>query len=639
MRAEAFLSSPKIGLAGLRQSWRSDLLAGFQVFLIALPLCLGIAMASRFPPMAGIIAAMVGGLLVSRINGSYVTISGPAAGLIVVTLGAVEKLSEGDPIAGYHRALAAIVCAGLLQALLGILKAGRLVALVPASVVHGMLAAIGVIIMTKQFYVLIDVKPQGELSDNLVAIPQSVFKLNPEIALIGLVGLGILIAWEILKPRLKLCQWIPAPIVVVAVGLVLGLYFDLEHPHRYSWHSTFYEVGPGELLPIPQTFLDGFALPDFSPIGTLKFWTATISICLVSSLETLLSAAAVDKLDPFQRQTDLNRDVTALGIGTAFSGAIGGLPMISEIVRSTANINFGARTQWSNFFHGLFLLVFVALFPKLIHEIPKAALAALLIFVGFKLASPKEFYKTWEIGKEQLFLFVFTILGVLATDLLVGVGLGIAAKTGLHLLRGVNLKELFKIAYRLEQTDPDTFHIALDGAAVFCNFLALKSELAELPKSKTVVFDLANASFIDHTVMEFLHEFCHDYERSGGRCEIRGLDLHEPVSSHPLAARRRAEAVVRALLEVEKQGDRIEIRLKGSEVMRALRHQLAMTLKGLPSGQAVCLDLRQAELPEQVIADIRRLCQEYEQTGGRLEILEPKPEFTKAPSFQPRRKH
>lgn len=638
MPATQAIDLPKSGFAGLKQSWRYDLLAGFQVFLIALPLCLGIAMASRFPPMAGIIAAMVGGLLVSRINGSYVTISGPAAGLIVVTLGAVESLSQGDQIAGYHRALAAIVCAGLLQVLLGVLKAGRFVALVPASVVHGMLAAIGVIIMIKQFYVLIDVKPEGELLANLAAIPHSVFKMNPEIAFIGLTGLLILIFWEILKPRIKLLAWIPAPIVVVTVGLLLGLYFDLEHYHKYSWHSTFFAVGPKELLPIPETFLAGFAFPDFSLIGSLKFWLATLSICLVSSLETLLSAAAVDKLDPFQRQSDLNRDLTALGIGTAVSGAIGGLPMISEIVRSTANIHFGARTQWSNFFHGLFLLAFVALFPTLIHKIPKTALAALLIFVGYKLASPKEFYKTWKVGKEQLFLFAFTIFAVLATDLLVGVGLGIAAKVALHVLRGVNLKELFKISFTLEQTDPDTHHIRIDGAAVFSNFLALKSALTGLPRGKTLVFDLANARFIDHTVMEFLHEFCRDYGRTGGRCEIRGLDLHEAVSSHPLAARRQVAALVKAFLEVKERDDRLEICLKGAEVMRQVRNELARILKALPAGKAVCLNLSQAEIPAEVLADIMRSLREYEQAGGRFEILRSSPQAAETARSHPRRK-
>jgi len=588
-------SLPKTGLAGLKENWRYDLVAGFQIFLIALPLCLGIAMASNFPPMAGIIAAFVGGLLVSRINGSHVTISGPAAGLIVVTLGAVESLGQGDPIVGYHRALAAIVVAGLLQVVLAQLKAGRFVALAPASVVHGMLAAIGIIIMIKQFYVMIDVKPEGELLENLAGIPEALTRMNPEIAVIGFSSLAILIVWEILKPRIKLLQILPAPLVVVAVGLGLSLYFDLEHHHKYSWHSTFYEVGPKELLPVPQSFWDGFAFPDFSMIGTPAFWIAVVSICLVSSLESLLSAAAIDKLDPFQRQTDLNKDLRGLGIGTSVSGAIGGLPMISEIVRSTANIQFGARTQWSNFFHGLFMLVFVALFPGIIHEIPKASLAGLLVFTGYKLASPREFYKTWEIGKEQLFLFVLTIVAVLATDLLIGVAIGIAAKIVLHLLRGVDLKQLFRISFEIEPTDADTYHVRIDGVAIFSNFLGLKTALAELPPGKKIVFDLTHADFIDHTVMEFLHEFCEDYERRGGRCEIHGLELHEAASKHPLAARRQAaERFRNTFLKVEERGDQVTVKIGGARLMERLNAELREELGELPKGKKIVFDLSDA---------------------------------------------
>ncbi len=587
---------PLTGLAGLKESWRQDMIAGFQIFLIALPLCLGIAMASNFPPMAGIIAAMVGGLLVSRINGSHVTISGPAAGLIVVTLGAVESLGGGDPLAGYHRALAAIVVAGILQVILGFLRAGRFVALAPASVVHGMLAAIGIIIIIKQFYVMIDVKPEGELLENLAAIPHALGKMNPEIAVIGFTCLAIMIGWEVLRPRLRLLQIIPAPIIVVAAGLAMGLYFDLEHPHKYSWHSTFYSVGPQELLPVPQRFLDGFAFPDFSMIGTTAFWISVISICLVSSLESLLSAAAIDKLDPWQRQTDLNKDLTGLGIGSSVSGAIGGLPMISEIVRSTANIQFGARTQWSNFFHGLFMLVFVALFPAIIHEIPRAALAALLVFTGYKLASPQEFYKTWEIGKEQLFLFVVTILGVLATDLLIGVAIGIATKIVLHVLRGVNLKQLFSIAFQVDQIDQDTWRLRIDGVAIFSNFLSLKSSLTELPRGQRILIDLSNADFIDHTVMEFIHEFCEDYEKRGGHCEIHGLEAHEAVSSHPLAARRRQSAakLLSQFLEIHEGDGQVEVKIKGARLMDSVQKQIQAQLEQLPRDKKVVFDLSDA---------------------------------------------
>ncbi len=587
---------PATGLTGLKENWRYDLIAGFQIFLIALPLCLGIAMASNFPPMAGIIAAFVGGLLVSRINGSHITISGPAAGLIVVTLGAVETLGGGDPVAGYHRALAAIVVAGILMVLLGLIRAGRFVALAPASVVHGMLAAIGIIIIIKQFYVMIDVKPEGELLENLAAIPHAIGEMNPEIAVIGFVSLAIMIAWEVLRPRIRLLQIIPAPIVVVAAGLLLGMMFGLEHQHRYSWHSTFHMVGPQELLPVPQHFFDGFTFPDFSMVATGAFWIAVISICLVSSLESLLSAAAIDKLDPFQRQSNLNKDLTGLGAGTSISGAIGGLPMISEIVRSTANIQFGARSQWANFFHGLFMLVFVALFPAIIHEIPKAALAALLVFTGYKLASPREFYKTWEIGKEQLFLFVLTIAGVLATDLLGGVAIGIAAKIVLHILRGVNLKQLFSIAFQLEQADPGTWHVRIDGVAIFSNFLALKSSLAELPQGKKIVIDLSHADFIDHTVMEFIHEFCEDYEKRGGHCVIHGLEAHEAVSPHPLAARKRLtpEKLLDRFLVIHEQDDRIEVKIKGAGLMEAIQKRMKEQLEQLPRDKKIVFDLSDA---------------------------------------------
>ena len=570
-----------MGIAALKEGWRDDLIAGFQIFLIALPLCLGIAMASNFPPIAGIIAAVVGGLLVSWLNGSYVTITGPAAGLIVVNLAAVESLGQGDLVAGYHRALAAIVCAGILMVILALLRAGRFVALAPSSVVHGMLAAIGIIIMIKQFYVMIGVKPEGELLENLTAIPEALAEMEPQVATIGFTCLGVTIFWEVLRSfKIKLFEIVPGPIVVVTVGFILGRLFQLDS----KW-----------LLPVPQNFLEGFAFPDFSMVGTGAFWTATISIALVTTLESLLSAAAIDKLDPWQRQSDLNKDLRGIGVGAVVSGSIGGLPMISEIVRSTANIQFGARTQWSNFFHGLFMLTFVALFPGLIQQIPKAALAALLVFTGYKLASPREFYKTWEIGKEQLFLFVLTIVAVLATDLLIGVAIGIAAKIVLHLLRGVNLRQLFRIAFAIERTDPDTYHVRVDGAAIFSNFLALKSALAGLPEGKKVVFDLSHADFIDHTVMEFIHEFCHDYERRGGRCELHGLEVHEPASDHPLAARRRTiDRLLDRFLKVEEKGDHIEIKIGGGRLLERVNAKLREELARLPKGKKVVFDLHDA---------------------------------------------
>ncbi len=537
---------PKTGFAGLVENWRSDALSGFLVFLIALPLCLGIAMASGFPPAAGIITAIVGGVLVSRVNGSFVTISGPAAGLIVVILDSVHELGKGDAMAGYRYTLAAIVIAGVIQIAMGVFKAGKLSAFFPSSAVHGMLAAIGIIIMAKQIHVMLGVKPDADtLFQTIGAIPRSLMDMNPEVASIGGVGLGILILWSMLKSRrLKM---IPAPLVVVLVGLALARYYDLDDEHIYLFlpdasflpHHEF-TIGPKFLVSIPQNFLASFTLPDFSLIGSHAFWQQVVTICLVGSLESLLSAAAVDKLDPCKRQSDLNRDLAAVGVGNTICGMIGGLPMIAEIVRSSANVNNGAKTGWANFFHGLFLLTFVALFPKLIHEIPLASLAALLVFTGYRLASPHEFRKTLEIGFEQLGVFIITIIGVLATDLLIGVGIGILAEFAVHLWRSVQWGEVFKLKLDIRQSEPGVFEVRLGGAAFFANFISLKSDLATIPDGQTVVFDLSDAATIDHTVMEYLHHYCEDYERRGGHAEIGGLDGHVSSSNHPLAARKRA---------------------------------------------------------------------------------------------------
>jgi MFS superfamily sulfate permease-like transporter len=535
---------PKTGLPGLVENWRTDLLSGFLVFLIALPLCLGISMASGFPPSAGIITAIIGGIVVSRLSGSYVTINGPAAGLIVVVLSAVQELGGGDAMAGYRFTLAAIVVASVLQILLGVFKAGRFSSFFPASVIHGMLAAIGIIIMTKQIHVVLGATPEkGSLFFTMAQIPHSIVNLNPEIAIIGLTGLGILVVWSLIKSHLL--KMIPAPLIVVLVGIGLAKYFDLDHEHMYLFLPDAHflphheeTVGPKFLVAISDNFMSSFYFPDFSKFATVEFWEAVVSICLVGSLESLLSAMAVDKLDPYKRHSDLDRDLTAVGAGNLLSGLVGGLPMIAEIVRSSANVNNGARTGWANFFHGSFLLLFVVLFPRLIHSIPLAALAALLVFTGFRLASPKSFAEVMGIGKEQLFMFVVTIIGVLATDLLIGVCIGILAKFAIHMLRGVRPNNLFKINFVIEPKDSDSYIVSIVGAAIFSNFLRLKNALISLEKGKTIIFQMNNTYLLDHTVMEFIHDFQHNYESEGGKCIFYGLEYHDTYSRHPLAVRR-----------------------------------------------------------------------------------------------------
>lgn len=537
---------PKTGIEGLSENYRSDLLSGFLVFLIALPLCIGISIASGFPPMSGIITAVIGGMVVSRISGSYVTINGPAAGLIVVIFSAVQSLGDGDNMAGYRYTLAAILIASLLQVAMGLLKAGKLSAYFPASVVHGMLAAIGIIIIAKQTHVLLGVKPESkEILDTLLEIPTSVSHLNPEIALIGLTGLLLLILWS--KVTHPMLRKIPGPLIVVGLGMVLAHAFNLSEAHHYTFDTLAeyfnpqgYDVGPKYLVAVSENIASSFFAPDFGKVSTVEFWGAVISIWLVGSLETLLSATAVDKLDPFKRESNLNRDLTAIGIGNLLASAIGGLPMIAEIVRSSANIANGARTGWSNFFHGGFLALFVLLFPGLINQIPLASLAALLVFTGYRLTSPKEFAKTLHIGKEQLFIFTATILAVLATDLLIGVLIGIMVKIGIHVFRGVPVTKLLKLNYTIQEETDGNYRVNIEGHAIFSNFIGLKSDLSELPAEKQLTFSFKDAALIDHTVMEFIEQFCLDYESRGGHTLMTALEEMKGYSDHPLAARYRS---------------------------------------------------------------------------------------------------
>ncbi|RYU59665.1 SulP family inorganic anion transporter [Methylolobus aquaticus] len=533
--------------AELTDNWRHDVVAGFLVFLIALPLCFGIAMASDFPPMAGIISAIVGGLLVSRMNGSRLGINGPAAGLITVLFASVHSLGDGDVWAGYRYTLAAIVIVGGLQIVLGWFKAGRWATFFPAAVAHGMLAAIGIIIIARQIHTLIGTRPDFETPwQSFVHLPHSLLHLNSEILLVGGIGLVILFVWPLLGNR-GLGR-MPAPLLVILTGYLLGRAFDLNQAELYLvsqgeesdlLHRHVYVTAIQFLSDIPDRFVDSFATPDFSKSGTAAFWMSVASLFFIGSLESLLAASAVDRLDPKQRRSDLNRDIAAIGFGNVVSGLIGGMPMITEIVRSSANIGYGARSRWSNFFHGLFLLLFVAFFPHLIRDIPLASLAALLIYAGYRLATPRAFANSLDVGIEQLALFVITIVGILATNILAGVAIAIGVKLLIHRGRGVRLKNLFELSYRVIREGGSTYRIKINGAAIFSNFIVLKSELTEIPEGDTLIFDLTYASLIDHTVMDFLDRYRRDYIARGGRCEIRGLDHYDAYSEHPLAARRR----------------------------------------------------------------------------------------------------
>ena len=369
-------------------SLQADVLAGFLVFLIALPLCLAIASASGFPAIAGVFTAIVGGLVTPWLSNSQLTIKGPAAGLIVIVLGAVTDFgfqsnapASAESFGAYRMALAVGVVAAVVQILFGLFRAGVLGDFFPSSAIHGLLAAIGVIIIAKQMPVALGVAPHAtEPLELLVEIPSEFIHLNPEIATIGLLSLLILFLFPLIKN--SLVRKIPAPLIVLCVTIPLAIYFNLASEHGYTLLGHQYKVGKTYLVDVPDTLASAITLPDFSVFTKPELMTKGIKwvvlFSLIGSLESMLSAKAVDILDPQRRKTNLNGDILAIGVGNLVSASIGGLPMISEIVRSRANIDNGAKSKFANLFHGLFLLVAVAFAASAIRMIPRAALAAML---------------------------------------------------------------------------------------------------------------------------------------------------------------------------------------------------------------------------------------------------------------------
>jgi MFS superfamily sulfate permease-like transporter len=540
------------GMASLAEYWRRDVRAGFSVSLIAFPLCIGIAMASGFPPLAGLVSAIVGGLVVSRINGAQLTIAGPAAGLAMVLLTAVETLGSGDKSAGYRHTLAAIVCVGSLQILLGLLRGGRLALFFPGAIAHGLLASIGLMVIVSQVPVLIGTPFAVRTTwQSLLQLPVSFSHSDPASAAIGLLGLAILIIW----PRFKRTAWVarlPAPIVMMLAGIALGEVIGLEERALYRFPTAASTVAVplhsaqqvlDVLLSGMNNLMQGQSRPDFRKIDTLVFWEVVLSLFLIGSLESLLATAAVDRLVPGRRRSNLDRELFTIGIGNTLTGLAGAMPMVSEIVRSSANIGYGARSAWSNFFHGLCLLAFLVVLLVVPVNIPLASLAALLIYVGYRLALPVVFAETWEVGREQRSLCLFTVVAILTTHILSGVALALALKVLMLRWRGANVsvrfRDLFKLAFRVTRQPAGNYRIQINGAAVFSNIAALKRELTELPVGLQIVFDLRYARLIDHTVMVLIDRFQRNYIAAGGRCEIRGLDHFESLSDHPLATRRR----------------------------------------------------------------------------------------------------
>ncbi len=536
---------PRGNAAGFITYFKHDFISGFFVFLIALPLCLGIAVASGFPPIAGIFTAIIGAILTTFISNSELTIKDPAAGMIVIVFGCVSDFGGPSSPEAYQAALAVFVVAAVCQIIFGLFRGGIRSEFFPLSAVHGMWAAIGVIIIIKQIPVAIGFEgATGKPFEMVAQIPNYISEANPAIAAIGLVSLVIMFLWPVLAKRVGALKKIPAPIVVLLAAVPMGMYFNLLQDHSYEIQGRTYQLGEQYLVDMPDRMFGMFdyvTFPDFSVLDNPLAWKWVFMFFAIGSLESLLSAKAIDMIDPWKRKTNMNRDVVAVGGANLATAFVGGLPMISEIVRSRANIDNGARTRFSDMWHGIFLLLCVALIPTLLHLIPLAALAAMLIFTGTRLAHINEFKHMLEIGREQLLIFVVTLIAVLATDLLVGIGIGIGVKILIHLFNGAPIVSFLMPKLEIEEND-QVVNITVKQAAIFSNWIPFRKKIVRLglEQNKNVVLDLSNTKLVDHSVMDKLDVLQSDFAQAGLSMKVEGLNNHKPLANHPLAAHKRS---------------------------------------------------------------------------------------------------
>jgi MFS superfamily sulfate permease-like transporter len=482
---------------------KSDFASGLVVFLVALPLCLGIALASGAPPLAGIISGIIGGIVVGFLSKSHLSVSGPAAGLTAIVLTAITDLGA------FNIFLTAVLIAGLLQLILGFIKAGSISNYFPTNVIEGMLAGIGIIIILKQIPHAIgyDSDFEGDESflqsdggNTLSSLLGALDYIQIGSVVITLVSLAILISWDRLT-FLKRLKLVPGALVAVIVGILLNEFFIAS--------GSSFAISKTHLvsLPVPSSledFKNIIVLPDFAGFMNPKVWIVGATIAIVASIETLLCIEAADRMDAQKRYTDTNVELKAQGIGNMLSALLGGLPMTSVVVRTSANNNAGAKSKMSSIIHGVLLLISVLTIPFLLNKIPLATLAAVLLLVGYKLAKPSIIMHFWHKGKYQFIPFIATLLAVVFTDLLKGVALGIIISI-VFILRG-NLKRAYR--FRKEKfEDGDVIRIDLAQEVSFLNKAAIKTTLSEIPENSRVVINASDTVYIAHDVLDLIHEF------------------------------------------------------------------------------------------------------------------------------------
>lgn len=515
----------------------ADIPSSIVVFLVALPLCLGVALASNAPLFSGLIAGMIGGMVIGALSGSQLSVSGPAAGLTAIVAVAVLKLPS------FEAFLLSVVICGALQMVLGFIKAGVIGDYVPNCVIKGMLAAIGLILILKQFPHLIGydkdyagdesfIQPNNE--NTFSGIFNALKAITPIAVVIGVIGLLFQIFWEKFTANRKgFIKLVPAPLIVVLIGIGIHVV-----SRNYGAALSAEQVVNLPIANSAGEFLSFFTFPDWSVIGNKEVWITAVTLTLVASLETLLCIEAVDDLDPYQRVTNKERELKAQGVGNMLSGLIGGLPITSVIVRSSANVNAGAQTKMSTILHGVLLLLCVAFMPRLLNLIPNAALAAVLIYTGYKLAKPALFRMYYLKGWDQFLPFIITIAAILFTDLLKGVVIGIVV--GLIFVLRSNFKRAVFVVH-----DANKYLFRLRKDVSFMNKPIIKNKLEEVPENAYVLIDASRADFIDKDVVESIEDFMKHAHLKNITVELKRSAARDQGFSEPFFEKLGKERILR----------------------------------------------------------------------------------------------
>lgn len=484
---------------------KNDLPASVVVFFVALPLCLGIALASGAPLFSGLIAGIIGGIIVGALSGSKIGVSGPAAGLAAIVLVSIDQLG------GYENFLVAVVLGGVIQLIFGLLRAGIIGYYFPSSVIKGMLTGIGIIIILKQIphFFGYDSDLEGDFAffqvdgeNTFSEIFNSLNFISLGATLVAVLGLGILILWDkVLVKKARIFQLIQGPLVAVAVGIIY---------YVFTKDSVSFGISQSHLVSVPipddlSSFLGQFSFPNFSVIFEANVWITAFTIALVASLETLLCVEATDKLDPDKNVTPTNKELLAQGTGNIISGMVGGLPITQVIVRSSANIQSGGKSKMSAIIHGFLLLISVILIPKLLNMIPLSVLASILLIVGYKLAKPSLFKKMFAMGWKQFLPFTVTVVGIVFTDLLMGIGLGLMVGVVVILIKSYQNSHFLHIEDK--SNGKHKIVMTLAEEVTFFNKGAILKELDQLPEDTYLTLDVRKTRYLDNDIVEILEDF------------------------------------------------------------------------------------------------------------------------------------